>query len=116
MSSNVVYLNKMMYQNTEIVKLEFSYNEELIRLVKNIRGARWNSFYRWWYVEKRAGLLDEVLGIFKGKALLDYRTLKNDTVINASAEPEEFRIAFQSITMPSRKRTPVKVKQYALSI
>jgi hypothetical protein len=114
--SNVVYLNKMMYQNTEIVKLEFSYNEDIVRLVKNIRGARWNSFYRWWYVEKRAGLLEEVLNIFKGKAQLDYKAIKNDSVINANAEPEEFRIAFQSITMPSRKRTPVRVKQYALCI
>jgi hypothetical protein len=114
--SNVVYLNKMMYQNTEIVKLEFSYNEDIVRLVKNIRGARWNSFYRWWYVEKRAGLLEEVLNIFKGKAQLDYKAIKNDSVINASAEPEEFRVAFQSITMASRKRNPVRVKQYALCI
>lgn len=114
MSANVVYLNKMMYQNTEIVKLEFSYNEDLIRLVKNIRGARWNSFYRWWYVEKRAGLLDEVLGIFKGKAYLDYKALKNDSVVNASAEPEEFRTAFMSITESRPRRQPARAKQYAL--
>jgi hypothetical protein len=106
----------MIYQNTEIVKLEFSYNEELIRLVKNIKGARWHSFYRWWYVEKRAGLLEEVLNIFKGKALLDYRAVKNDAIINGSSEPEEFKVAFQSIRMPSRKRHPIKVKQYALCI
>ena len=75
MINSVVYVNKMIHDHKEVVKLEFSYHEELVRLVKSIPGARWSNMYRIWYIEKRAGLLNEVLNCFKGKAYLDYKYL-----------------------------------------
>lgn len=81
MNYSVVHVNKMVYEQREVVKLEFSYSEELVKLVKSLPGAKWNSFYRMWYIEKRAGLLAEVLNCFKGKAYLDYKALKNEEAL-----------------------------------
>jgi integrase/recombinase XerD len=116
MNYSVIHLNKMIHQNTEVVKLEFSYNEELVKLVKRIPGARWDGRYRLWYVEKRAGLLEEVLNCFKGKAYLDYKSLKNDTIVNAHAEPKKLPEVYLESEKPALKRRPMRVKQYALCI
>jgi hypothetical protein len=122
----------MVYEHREVVKLEFSYSEELVKLVKSVPGAKWSSFYRMWYIEKRAGLLNEVLNCFKGKAYIDYKALKNEDVLlnnpPAKAEPKINSIQTQSIKSiyyNNSKSVPVKqkadkqqqrVKQYALFI
>src|SRR3954467_13764128 len=111
MNYSVVYVNKMIHEQREVVKLEFHYNEELVRLVKSLPGARWSAIYRAWYFEKRAGLLNEVLNCFKGKAYLNYTAVKNEPLL--TAEP-----ATTEVVMPGRlnKTQRARARQYALLI
>lgn len=103
----------MIYQNHEVVRVDFSYSEELVKLVKSLPGARWDKLYRTWYIEKRAGLLNEVLNCFKGKAYLDYKSIKNEAMLTATPV----------VNIASKKKLPVvekpkknKVKQYSLAL
>lgn len=133
MNYSVVHVNKMMYENREVVKLEFSYSEELVKLIRNLPGVRWSSFYKMWYIEKRAGLLNEVMNCFKGKAYLDYKAIKNEALL--TAEPKDSssesktnltsETIINSIYLNNRVNTPTKVqpkkqsakaKQYSLFI
>ncbi|MGZ3884359.1 MAG: hypothetical protein ACXVP0_04195 [Bacteroidia bacterium] len=103
----------MIHEQREVVKLEFHYNEELIKLVKSLPGARWSAIYRAWYIEKRAGLLNEVLSCFKGKAYLDYKAIKHEALLSAEPEPVK-----AESTVPGRlnKVQRARAKQYALLI
>lgn len=103
----------MIYQNHEVLRVDFSYSEELVKLIKTLPGARWDKLYRTWYIEKRAGLLNEVLNCFKGKAYLDYKSVKNEAVLTAAP----------IVNIGSKKKLPVveksrkvKVKQFALAL
>ena len=133
MNYSVVHVNKMMYENKEVVKFEFSYSEELVKLIRNLPGARWSSFYKIWYIEKRAGLLNEVMNCFKGKAYLDYKAVKNEALLTAtpieSASETNTSVSTEtivnSIYLNNRINTPTqiqpkklhaKVKQYSLFI
>ena len=101
-----------MHEQREVVKLEFSYSEELVKLVKNLPGVRWNRFYRIWYIEKRAGLLYEILECFKGKAYLDYRNLKNEPLLSSPSVPANETPKFLQPVKRMHKRAVSK--QYAL--
>jgi hypothetical protein len=117
MNYSVVHLNKMVYENHEVVRLDFSYSEELVNSIKTLPGARWSKLYRTWYVEKRAGLLNEVMNCFKGKAYLDYKAIKNEPLL--SAAPVLTQISYQTpATEPGRltKQQAARAKQYALFI
>lgn len=130
MNYSVVHVNKMVYEHREVVKLEFSYSEELVKLVKSVPGAKWSSFYRMWYIEKRAGLLKEVMNCFKGKAYLDYKSLKNEEILLSEAPVQENvpsipAQSVQSVYYNNSKPVAIKqqsskpkakVKQYALFI
>ena len=117
MNYSVVHLNKMVYENHEVVRLDFSYSEELVQSIKTLPGARWSKLYRTWYVEKRAGLLNEVMNCFKGKAYLDYKAIKNEPLL--SAAPVLTKITYNNeVTQPTRltKKQTARAKQYALFI
>ena len=117
MNYSVVHLNKMVYENHEVVRVDFSYSEELVQSIKTLPGARWSKLYRTWYVEKRAGLLNEVLTCFKGKAYLDYKAIKNEPLLNAA--PVLTKITYGTpMPEPSRltKIQAARAKQYALFI
>lgn len=129
MNYSVVHINKMVYEQREVVKLEFSYSEELVKLVKSLPGAKWNSFYRMWYIEKRAGLLAEVLNCFKGKAYLDYKALKNeeallneapktkaDTILQTQSVHSVYYNNSKTDAIKQRASKPAKAKQYSLFI
>ena len=117
MNYSVVHLNKMVYENHEVVRLDFSYSEDLVQSIKTLPGARWSKLYRTWYVEKRAGLLNEVMNCFKGKAYLDYKAIKNEPLL--SAAPVLTKITYNNeIARPTRlnKKQAERAKQYALFI
>lgn len=117
MNYSVVHLNKMVYENHEVVRLDFSYSEELVNSIKTLPGARWSKMYRTWYVEKRAGLLNEVMNCFKGKAYLDYKAIKNEAFL--SAAPVLTKISYESPVVELgrlNKQQAARAKQYALFI
>lgn len=117
MNYSVVHLNKMVYENHEVVRLDFSYSEELVQSIKTLPGVRWSKLYRTWYIEKRAGLLNEVMNCFKGKAYLDYKAIKNEPLL--SAAPVLTKINYNSsVSQPTRlnKKQAERAKQYALFI
>lgn len=103
----------MIHEQREVVKLEFHYNEELIRLVKSLPGARWSAIYRAWYIEKRAGLLNEVLSCFKGKAYLDYKAIKHEALLSADPEPVISPVPAKGRLNKAQRE---RAKQYALFI
>jgi len=118
MNYSVVHLNKMVYENHEVVRVDFSYSEELVQSIKQLPGARWSKMYRTWIIEKRAGLLNEVMNCFKGKAYLDYKSIKNEPLLNAA--PGLTKIVQESPEAIDRhrlsKKQAARAKQYALFI
>jgi hypothetical protein len=118
MNYSVVHLNKMVYENHEVVRVDFSYSEELVKSIRQLPGARWNNFYRTWIIEKRAGLLNEVMNCFKGKAYLDYRSLKNEPMLSAAPGLTKIMQETPEKIEAGRlnKKQAAKAKQYALFI
>ena|SRR5688572_23580574 len=117
MNYSVVHLNKMVYENHEVVRVDFSYSEELVNSIKQLPGAHWSKLYRTWIVEKRAGLLNEVMNCFKGKAYLDYKSIKNEPLL--SAAPVLTKMTQESPEILSNglsKKQAARAKQYALFI
>lgn len=99
-----IILSSTIHKDQEIVCLKFDYNSSLQTTVKDLKGRRWSNTHRSWYVETRAGLLDEILALFKGKAQVDaslYRSVavtdtlpppcKSDELAPLSAEHKEHR-------------------------
>lgn len=64
--------------------LEFSFDHQLIDLVKTIPGAKWQAEKRAWAIPYSDTVLRDLLNLFKGKAWLDYSEFKR---VSVRAEP-----------------------------
>jgi site-specific recombinase XerD len=72
-----ITLNHESHRGKQIVALHFKYNEELIKEVKKIKGARWSQSKKCWYLSKDSFILKTVLEVLQEKSFVDYSSLEN---------------------------------------
>lgn len=63
-----------------VALLEFPFDQQLIDLVRTIPNARWEADSKAWAIPYSDTLLQDLLGLFKGKAWLDYSGFKRVSV------------------------------------
>jgi len=71
MNQKKIILKNINYKGEKKIALEFSYDSELISLVKKVDSARWSHSNKCWLVNHSSGVIDELFKLFKGKAWLD---------------------------------------------
>ncbi len=71
-----IVLKHDLHKGAGIIRLEFSYDEELIDQVKTISGTRWSRTLQSWYVPEDVFNLHSFFETLKGSAFIDYSALK----------------------------------------
>ena len=67
----LITLKKVNHRSKNQILIDFSYNSELIQLVKTLHRITWSSTHKSWYVENNSNNLKEIFRIFKGIANID---------------------------------------------
>jgi integrase/recombinase XerD len=88
-----IHVSRIFHRGTHAFKLGFVYNAELTSIVKSINGSKWSKTHCSWYIPERKGLLEELFSRFRGKAWLNYKSLKQteDTVHKETSTATETR-------------------------
>ena len=58
------------------IALKFSYNKELINIVKELPDARWSASKKYWHIYDSPDVISLLLKVFHGKAYVDYSSVK----------------------------------------
>lgn len=61
-----------------VIALHFDYNQELIKLIKKMNGAKWSQSKKYWYFNKESFRLNEVFEALKSVSYLDYTALSSN--------------------------------------
>ena len=69
--SRTIELSFSTHRDTDIVLVKFSYDNELIRIIKSIGKAKWSQSNKSWYFVITDFNLSAVLTAFKGKAIIE---------------------------------------------
>ena len=59
------------------IALRFSFDKELITVVKGFSGARWSRRMQCWHIAERSDIITLLLKAFKGKAYIDYSSIRH---------------------------------------
>jgi len=70
--------NRQVHQGEQRLFLEFKFDKELISLVKSLPGARWSKQKKCWHIADSRGVVSELLEVFRGKAWIDFSSLKSE--------------------------------------
>lgn len=70
-----VIAERVIYKGERRISLSFGYDENLIRIVKKIEGARWSSLMKFWYIPDSSNIKGNLLDAFRGQAFVDYSSL-----------------------------------------
>ena len=61
-----IRLEPLYHRGKNQIKIDFGYDPELIKLVKQIEGRSWSKTHRCWYVENNPSSLRSVFQVFNG--------------------------------------------------
>jgi integrase/recombinase XerD len=84
-----VLLQRQLHRGESRITLSFSYDTELIKLIKEVEGARWSHSKNYWHVPDKPGMVSRLTGLLKEKVILDYSTLKSEVRTEPIQENEE---------------------------
>ncbi len=88
--STVITLGNLFHRGENCVSIRFEKNMDLNSEVKKIPGVRFSRTHGCWYVTHNASVLPAILGVMKGKAWVDYSSMKTGgTLLTASVEKQE---------------------------
>ncbi len=72
----IVTLSLIRHRGKEVVSLVFDRDEQLIECVKTLPGVAWSRSRKFWYIESAKFRLDKVFEAIRGRAWLDYSSLR----------------------------------------
>lgn len=73
-----IICERVIHDNEIRVTLNFPYDNELIRSVKSIQGARWSKRMHCWHIPDNMELTTVLTELFKGKANIDFSAFHDD--------------------------------------
>ena len=79
---------RMVHKGDNRIALRFSYDQDLINLVKELEDARWSSEMKCWHIKDNNEIITILLNKFKGKAYIDYSDLKTGIQKAVRRDPE----------------------------
>jgi integrase/recombinase XerD len=78
MNNKTIRLEAVNHNNQNRILIKFGFDEELIVLVKQLPDAAWSAADKAWCVPYTKENVNRIFVLFKGKAWIDYRSLKSE--------------------------------------
>lgn len=94
-----------------VIAVHFDYNQELVKLIKKMNGAKWSQSKKYWYINKESFRLNEVLEALKSISYLDYTALSPYNESNNQQLSN--KIIRQKIVIPQAYIDILDQKRYA---
>ena len=113
-SNKNIKLSYHIHRGHDIVVVKFEYDKELLRIIKEIGGARWSQTNKSWYFIKSDFDLTKLFDAFKGKAFVDYSALKNNSANNQVKQVPKIPIK-QKVKLPTAYYDLLDQKRYSES-
>jgi integrase/recombinase XerD len=111
-----IKLAKAVHRKQEVVLLKFAYNRHLIDTLKQIEVSRWSQIKSCWYIPLALFDLNVFLEIFRGKARVDYSTLKTSVWEKLDEHPKrEKKAPISRISIPPAYIDLLDQKRYSES-
>lgn len=85
-----IIIKRQSHQGENRLTLEFEYDKDLLLLIKSIEGAQWNSSMRYWHIADKPEMVGRLLQLMKGKAWIDYTSLKEESKSKTPSTVTEF--------------------------
>jgi len=99
-----ITLTNGIHKGNKVVFLSFEKDNDLISVVKTIKGSRWSASNVKWYIPEESFEKSQLFRLFKGKAWLNYSGVR----VEAEAEVEA--------KVEAEAKAKVKVKREALPV
>jgi len=78
MSNLEIVLSKGFHRGNRVVFIKFSWDRDLIDIVKQLDGSHWSQTNGCWYINERDFNLEKTYLAFRGKAWVDYSAFSKD--------------------------------------
>ena len=75
-----IIVKRQLHHGESRLTLSFEYDADLISIIRKVKDARWSSTMKCWHVSDNAGMVSNLFILLKGKAFLDYSSLKHEKV------------------------------------
>jgi len=75
--SKTIYLKEIRHRDKDCIAIHFQKDFELIEVIRSIPGRAFSKTMACWYVEKRSGLVNEIIAAFKDFAFVDVSALSS---------------------------------------
>ena len=97
------------HKQEAVIKVAFTYDNELIPLVKAQKGVGWSQTLRSWYFPKKGFQLNAFYQALKGKAFIDYSQLKKLplTAPPPIKNPKEYKPKIELLRLTRHTRMPL---------
>ena len=73
-----IIVKKQLHRGESRLTLSFEYDVDLISLIRKVDDAQWSSTMKCWHVPDNSDMVSNLFSLLKGKAFLDYSTLKRE--------------------------------------
>ena len=83
-----ITIKRQLHRGQSRLTLNFDYNKELIPIIKAMHDARWSGTMKCWHLPDKPYMVHELFRMLKGKAFLDYSSLKSEKVSEPACEKE----------------------------
>ena len=97
---------RMVHKGDNRIALRFSYDQDLINLVKELEDARWSSEMKCWHIKDNNEIITILLNKFKGKAYIDYSDLKTGIQKAVRRDPETLEKKVENKSIKSFEALP----------
>ena len=87
-----IKLFRSVHDGPERLFLHFDHNQEFIEPIRTIEGAAWNASKNAWSVPDTPGMVTFLISLFKGKAWIDYSSLRSGKAAAKLAARKETNI------------------------
>ena len=70
-----IIAEKVTHRDEKRVSLRFPFDNELVNIVRKLHGSRWSATMDCWHIPDNAEVIKTLLGVFRGKAYVDYSSM-----------------------------------------
>lgn len=103
------------HRNADIVKLEFPFDWDLIKIIKSIANFRWSKTLNCWYIKRGDLKLHSFYKRFQGIAFIDYSHIQNNTIdkLPVNDETSGLKKKKESLSLPNGYLEKLEQKRYS---
>ncbi len=76
-----IAIERVIHKGESRIALRFAFDSELIAIVKELPGAKWSQTMNCWHIQEGSNMYIEISRVFKGKAIVNYSSLKPEKAI-----------------------------------